>query len=143
MLVEAMSILTQGRPVPNIRRGRRIFELSVPNDRRVDHQITEEGIILRDQAEKLLYTAMKQLMPTSHDGKEEHLYLVPPRNKVFLQKSSTGPIHKTSYATIDTDHVLGVHVDSQNPKFHDSLSDSFMNQLVGYFKKKELKSVDC
>ena len=29
---------------------------------------------------------MKKIMPTSADGKEYHLYLVPPRNKLFLQK---------------------------------------------------------
>ena len=79
---------------------------------------------------------MKQLIPTSTYGKEGHLYLVPPRNKLFLQKNSTSPIHATRYATTDMDHVLGVHVDSQNPKINDSLSDSFMNQLVGCFAKK-------
>ena len=26
------------------------------------------------------------MMPTYADGKEDHLYLVPPRNKLFLQK---------------------------------------------------------
>ena len=39
------------------------------------------------------------------------------------------------------DRVLGVHVDSQNPTIHDSLFDSFMNQLVGCFSKKEVKSI--
>ena len=34
------------------------------------------------------------------------------------------------------DHVLGVTVDSQNPNINESLSDSFMNQLVGWFAKK-------
>ena len=62
------------------------FGLSVTDDRRVDHQITEEQIILCDQEEKLIYTAMKKMMPTYADGKEDHLYLVPPRNKLFLQK---------------------------------------------------------
>ena len=89
----------------------------------MDHQLTEEEIIFCDQVEKLLYTAMKQLMPTSADGKAEHLYIVPPRNKLFLKKNSTSPIHATRYATTDMDHVLGVHVDSQNPKINDSLSD--------------------
>ena len=74
---------------------------------------------------------MKQLMPTSDDGKEEHLYLVHHRKKLFLQKNSTSLIHATRYATIDMDHVLGIHVDSQNPKIRDSLSDSFINQPVG------------
>ena len=46
------------------------FGLSIPDDHRVDHQLTEEDIILCDQADKLLYNAMKQLMPTSADGKE-------------------------------------------------------------------------
>ena len=105
--------------------------MSVPDDPRVDHQLTEEEIIFCDQAEKLLYTAMKRSMPTSSDGKEEHLYPVTPINKLFLQKNSTSPIHATPYATTDTDHVLGVHVDSQNPKIHDSLADSFMKQPVG------------
>ena len=41
---------------------------------------------------------MKQLMPTYADGKEEYLYLVPPRNKLFLKKNSTSPIHETRYA---------------------------------------------
>ena len=41
------------------------------------------------------------------------------------------------------DHVLGVHVDSQNRNINDSLSDPFMNQPVGLFAKKEVKSVDC
>ena len=76
---------------------------------------------------------MRQLIPTSADGKEEHLYLVPPINNLFLQKNSTYPIHETRYATTDRDHVLGVHVDSQNPNIHDSLADSFMNQPVGCF----------
>ena len=71
-------------------------------------------------------------MPTSADGKEENLYLVPPRNKLFLQKNSTSTIHATCYATIDMDHVLGVHIDSQNPKINDSLSDSFMNQIKSH-----------
>ena len=35
------------------------------------------------------------------------------------------------------DHVLGVHVDIQNPKIHDSLADSFMNQPVVWFSKKK------
>ena len=34
------------------------------------------------------------------------------------------------------DHVLGVHVDSQNPNINDSLSNSFMNQLVSCSAKK-------
>ena len=59
---------------------------------------------------------MKQLMPTSSDGKWEHLYLVPPRKKLFLQKNSTSPIHATRYATTDMDCVLGAHVESQKPK---------------------------
>ena len=120
-----MFILTEGGPVPNVRRGRYIyFGLSVPDDCIVDHQLTEEEIILCDQAEKLLYTAMKQLMPTSTDVKEDRLYLVPPRNKLFLQKNSTYPIHATRYATIDMDHILVVHVDSQNPNISYSLADS-------------------
>ena len=85
---------------------------------------------------------MKQLILTYTDGKEEHLYLVPPRNKLFLQKNSTSLIHATRYATTDMDHVLGVHVDSQNTNIHDSLSDSFKNQPVGFFAKKKVKSVD-
>ena len=97
----------------------------------MDHQITEEDIIFCYQAEKLLYTAMKQFMPTSADGKEEHLYLVPPRNKLFIQKNSTYPIHATRYAITDMDHVIGVHVDSKNPNINYSLADSFMNQPVG------------
>ena len=32
--------------------------------------------------------------------------------------------------------AIGVYVDSQNPKINDSLSYSFMNQLVGCFAKK-------
>ena len=34
------------------------------------------------------------------------------------------------------DHLLGLHVDSQNPTIHDLLSDSFMNQPVDCFAKK-------
>ena len=49
--------------------GNDVFGLSVPYYRIVDHQLTEEDIILCEQAEKLLYTAMKQLMPTSDNGK--------------------------------------------------------------------------
>ena len=117
--------------------------MSVPDDRRVEHQLTEEYIILCEQAEKLLYTAMTQLMPTYSDGKEEHLYLVLHRKNLSLYKSSTSPICATRYATKDIDRVLSVHADSQNPKIHNSLSDSFMNQPVGCFEKKEVKSVDC
>ena len=62
-------------------------------------------------------------MPTSDDGKEEHLYLVPPRNKLFLHKNRTYPIHATHYATTYMYHVLGVHAYSQNSKIHDSLAD--------------------
>ena len=89
---------------------------------------------------------MKQFMPTYDDGKEEHLYLMPPRNKLLLQKNSTSPIHATRYATTDMDYVLGVHVDSQNPNIHDSLADSFMNQPVVFFAKKKRSNpyiVDC
>ena len=102
--------------------------MSVTDDHRVEHQLTEEYIILCDQAEKILYTAMKTFMPTSDDGNEGHLYLVPPRKK-SLQKNITYPIDATRYATTDMDHVIGVHVDSQNTNINDSLSDSFMNQL--------------
>ena len=35
------------------------------------------------------------------------------------------------------DHVLGVHVDSNNPNIHDSLYDSFINQPVGCFAQKK------
>ena len=70
---------------------------------------------------------MKTFMSTSYDGKEEHLYLVPTRIKLFLHKNSTSPIHATRYANTDMYHVLGVHVDSQNPNIHDSLADLFMN----------------
>ena len=110
--------------------------MSVPDDCRVDHQLTEEENILCDYSEKLLYNAMKQLMPTYADGKEEQLYLVPPRNKLFLQRNSTYPILAIIYATTDIYHVLGLHVDSQNPNINDSLSDPFMNQPVGLFAKK-------
>ena len=74
---------------------------------------------------------MKQLMPTSSDGKAEHLYLVMTRNKLFLQKNSVSPIHTNRYATTHMDHVLAVHVDSHNSNIHDSFSDLFMNQPVG------------
>ena len=93
--------------------------MSIPDDCGVEHQLTEEDIIFCDQEDKLLYTAMEQLIPAYADGKEDHLYLVTPRNKRFLQKNSTSPIHATGYATIEMDHVLGVHVDSQNPNIHD------------------------
>ena len=86
---------------------------------------------------------MKQLMPTSTYGKDEHLYLVHPINNLFLYKKITSPIHSTRYANTDMDHVLGVHVDGQNPKIHDSLSDSFRNYPVGCFAKKEVKYVYC
>ena len=86
---------------------------------------------------------MKQLMTTSADGMEEHLYLVSTRNKLFLHKNSTSPIHETRYATIYMYHVLSVHGDIQKPKIHYSLSDSFINQPVSCFTKKEVKSVDC
>ena len=79
---------------------------------------------------------MKKLMPTSYGGKEEHFYLVSTINKIFLHKNSTSPIHTTCYATTDMDIVLGVHVDSQKPNIHYSLSDSFMNQPVGCIAKK-------
>ena len=58
-----------------------------------------------------------------------------PRNKLLLHKNNTSPIHATCYANIDIYHVLGLHVDSQNPNIHDSLSDSFMNQPVCCFAK--------
>ena len=54
----------------------RFFGLSVIDDRRVDHQLTEEEIIFCDQAEKLIYTDMKQLMPTSSDGTETSYYYI-------------------------------------------------------------------
>ena len=59
-----------------------------------------------------------------------------PRKKLFLQKNSTSTIHATRYATMDMYHVLGVNIDSQNPNINYSLSDSFMNQPVGWFAKK-------
>ena len=34
------------------------------------------------------------------------------------------------------DHVIGVHVDIQKPKIHDSLSNSFMNIPVVCFTKE-------
>ena len=49
--------------------GNYYFWISVLDDHLVYHQLTEEDVILCDQVEKLLYTAMKQLMPTSDDGK--------------------------------------------------------------------------
>ena len=61
---------------------------------------------------------------------------MPPRNKLFLQKNSTYPIHANRYANTDMYHVLGVHLDIQNPNIHDSLDDLFMNQSVGCFAKK-------
>ena len=76
------------------------------------------------------------MITTSADGKEEHLYLVPPRNKLPLQKNSDYPTHATRYSTTYMYHLLGVNVDSQNPNINYSLSDSFMNQLVGCFAKK-------
>ena len=101
----------------------------------MDHKLTEEEIIFCDKSYNLLYTAMKQLISTFNYGTEGHLYLVPPRNKLFLQKNSTSPIHATFYSTTDMVNVLGAHVDSQNPKIHYSLSDSFMNHPVGCFAK--------
>ena len=49
--------------------GNDFFGIFVLDDRIVYHQLTEEDVILCDQVEKLLYTAMKQLMPTYDDGK--------------------------------------------------------------------------
>ena len=121
----------------------RFLGFSVPDDRRVEHQLTEEEIIFCDKAEKLLFTDMKKLTPTSADDKEEHLYLVPPRKKLFLQKNSTSPIHETRYTTTDMDHVLGVHVDSKNSNINYSLSNSFINQSISCFARKKFKSVDC
>ena len=62
---------------------------------------------------------------------------MPTRNKIFLQRNSTYTIHATIYATTDMDHVLCVQLDGQNPNINDSLSDLFMNQLVGRFAKKK------
>ena len=109
----------------------------------MDHQLTEQEIRFCDQADQLQYTAMKLLIPTSAHGMEEKLYILPPINNLLPHKNSTSAIHATCYATIDMDHVLSVNVDSQNPKIHYSLSDSFMNQPVGCSAKKEVKSVDC
>ena len=65
------------------------------------------------------------------------------RKKLFLQKNSTSPIHATRFPNTYMDHLLDVNVDSQNPNIHDSLSGLFMNQPVGCFSKKEVKSIDC
>ena len=66
-----------------------------------------------------------------------------PETSYSYRKIAHLPIHATHYSTTDMDHVLGVHVDSQNPNIHDSLADSFMNQPFGCFEKKEVKSVYC
>ena len=63
----------RGKASSQCQKRQKYFLLSVPDDRRVYYQLTEEDIILYDQAEKLLYTDMKQLIPTSADGKEEQL----------------------------------------------------------------------
>ena len=110
--------------------------MSVPDNHRVDHKLTEEEIIFCGKSEKLLCNDMKQLMPTCSDGKEEHLYIFPLRNKLFLQKNSISPIYAARYATTDMDHVLGLHVDIHNPKIHYSISNSFLNQQVSCFAKK-------
>ena len=59
IMVDVMFIFAEGRPVPNVRRGRYLFGLSVPDGRRVEYQLLEENIIFCYQSEKLLYTAMK------------------------------------------------------------------------------------
>ena len=46
-----------------------LFWISVLDDRIVNHHLTEEDVVLCDQVEKLLYTAMKQLIPTYDDVK--------------------------------------------------------------------------
>ena len=74
--------------------------------------------------ETTLYSYEK-LVPTSANGKEEHLYLIPPKNNLFLHKNSSYTFHETLYATTDIDRVLGVHVDIQNPIIHDLLADLF------------------
>ena len=64
---------------------------------------------------------------------------MPPRNKLFLHKKIKSHIHAARYETTDMDNVFVVYFDSQNPKIHDSLSDSFMNQPVGCFAKKRVQ----
>ena len=51
------------------KRQKYFFGLSVPDDRILDHQLTEEDIILFEKVEKLLYTAIKKLIPKFADGK--------------------------------------------------------------------------
>ena len=47
------------------KRQKYFFGLSVSENRRFDHQLTEEEMIFYYQAEKLLYNAMKKLIPAS------------------------------------------------------------------------------
>ena len=79
-----------------------------------------------------MYECMKAAMPLKGKGKEDLLYLVPPTNMQFLINKKS-PIHACRYAVTDKNHVLNVHVDSQNPRDNITLPNYYMNQPVGCY----------
>eukprot|EP00957_Ditylum_brightwellii_P070726 5375569-Ditylum_brightwellii.AAC.1 len=89
-----------------------------------------------DTSELLLFEAMKKCLPKSCTGKESKLYLVTPSIQMYT-KGNCAAFHATRYATTDEGHILNVHVDSQNPRQHDGLEDSFMIMPVVCYTVKE------
>eukprot|EP00957_Ditylum_brightwellii_P043098 3264757-Ditylum_brightwellii.AAC.1 len=77
----------------------------------------------------------KLSLPLRCAGKEDKLYNVPPTNTEFHNESSKH-FHTTRYALTNNDQVLDVHVDSQNPRGHKDLEDSYMNMPVICFSVK-------
>jgi hypothetical protein len=90
------------------------FGLAAPADKVVDSLMSQEHKDFCEKTEKLIYCCMKVAMPLAR-GHEDHLYLIPPRNKFFLQKQSL-PIHAARYLENNPAHGTNIHCDMQNRK---------------------------
>ena len=120
----------------NMGRSLEHYGLAVPRSRSVDTTMNSKDKEFCCMAERLLLDATKQVLPLKCKGKEKLLYSVPNTNKMFHTDTSKS-FHATRYAVTNSENVLNVHVDSQNPSEHDGLNDSFMNMPVACFSVKK------
>ena len=118
------------------KRDRRWLGLSGPDRRAVEKEMDDNEKRWCDNAETLLFEAIKAFLPGKAKGKGNLLYSVPIENRLFLS-NPTSDIAATRYAITDDTNVVDVHVDSQNPRQLPDIEESYMNSIVGCFGKTQ------
>ena len=100
--------------------------MAFPNQHATKQTMVEEDVRFCTHAEELLRYAMTGYLPLACVGQEKWLYAAPLEINNVLKKKNMS-FHASRYATTNANHVLNIHIDSQNPDKDENQLHSIMN----------------